>query len=107
MLHRVIEVQPLPGLWKTVVGQTPNPSRPIRDHQSARRLAQASPHGFGVQLLAQCVNALAGGHKTALADDGPSSGGPPAVIQAKDRAGVDPVPPFRFLSPATPRRALA
>ena len=33
MLHRMIEIQPLTGLRKPVIGQTPNPYRSVSDHQ--------------------------------------------------------------------------
>src|SRR5580700_3301475 len=103
----MVKVQPLPRLGKTVVGQPPDPHGPVADDQRASGLAQASPQGFGVQLLAQAVHARARGHEAALADDGPPAGALATVIQTKAGADVNPVPAGRFLAPAAQDGALA
>ncbi len=103
VLHGVIKVQALFGLGPTVVGQPPNPHRAIPDDQHAGRLTQPAPQRFGVELFAQGVQALAGENVAALDDDGPAASGFPTVIEAEDRAGIDPVPAFGFV-PAPPER---
>jgi hypothetical protein len=65
-LHGGEEVRPLVRLWKAAVGQSPDPNGAVADHQRAGGLAQSTPQGFGVQLLAQSLNARARGPEAAL-----------------------------------------
>ena len=80
MLHRVVKIQSLACFWKTVVGQPPNPDRAVADDQRARSLAQSTPQGFGMELLAQGVNARACGDKATLTDDRSSTRGLSAMV---------------------------
>src|SRR2546421_9871716 len=97
MLHRVIEVQALACLRKTIVGQTPDPHGPVPDDQGASCLAQSAPQRFGVELFAQAINACPRDDKTALTDDRTPAGRLPTVIESKTGARVNPMPAFRFL----------
>ncbi|HEY3861293.1 MAG TPA: hypothetical protein VGO59_05335 [Verrucomicrobiae bacterium] len=94
----MIVIQALARVGKTVVRQSPNPHGAIGDDQGSRRLPQTASQRFGVQLLAQAIDAFARGHKAALADDGPSALGLPAMIKPEAGAGVNPMPLLRLLS---------
>jgi hypothetical protein len=39
MLHRMIIIQALAGLGKTIIGQTPNPDRPVANDQRSGGLS--------------------------------------------------------------------
>src|SRR5258706_390172 len=107
MLQGVVKVQPLAGLRKAIIGQTPDPHGPVGNNQRAGRLAQPSPQGLGVELFAQRVDALTGGDETAFGDDGPSASRLAAMIQPEAGAGIDPVPAFGLLTRAAQGGTLA
>ena len=86
------EIQALPSVGETVLGQVPDPEGAIGDDQHQLRLAQASGQSFTIELGAQGFDAQASGGITALANDGALSGGLAAVVQPKDRGHVNPVP---------------
>src|SRR5688572_33493592 len=94
----MVKIQPLPGLGKSVVGQTPNPDRAVGNDQGPGGLAQSAPQRFGMQLLPQPINPLARGHKSPLGNHRSSTGGLAPMIQAKTSARVDPMPAFGFLA---------
>jgi hypothetical protein len=54
--------------------------------------------GFPGQLGGQRLQALAGGHIAALADEGAPPGGLAPVVQAKDGGQINPMPAFDLLA---------
>ena len=107
MLRGAIEVQALAGRGEAVVGQPPDPHRPVGDHQRPGRLAPAPAQRLGGELCAHPVAPGARGHKASLAGHGAAAGRLPAVVQAEDCAGVDPVPASGLLTVAAPGRRAA
>ena len=69
----MVKIQALAGLLEAVIGQPPDPYRPVGDHQGAGGLAQAAPQGLRMQLFPQSINARAGRDKALLIDHGPSA----------------------------------
>jgi len=91
-------IQALPGVFEPIIGQPPNPHSPIGDDERSGGLAQAPPQGLGMQLFTQGIHAFACGHKTPLANHRPPTRRLGPVIQPKTGAGINPMPPFRFLA---------
>ena len=74
---------------------------------SSPQTARPTAARLGVELLAQRLQAFAGGHDAALDDEGPASGGLGALVEPEAGAGVNPVPAFGRVAFFPTRRGLA
>src|SRR5579859_880641 len=100
MLGRMVKIQALAGIFETIIGQTPNPQCPIGNDQCPGSLTQPAPQCFRIELLAQAVDSFTGCHKTPFTDHRPTPSRLAPLIEPKTGAGIDPVPPVRFLATA-------
>ena len=69
MFVGVPEVQLLTGIGEAVLGQVPNPHGPVGNDQHIPGLSQAALERLPVKLGGERLQAQAGGHIAALADD--------------------------------------